>query len=157
VRDDNGLGTKLVWIPPGEITVGSPKDEKGRTSSENQVQLKLTKGYWLGQHEVTQSEWQRVMQTTPWNRNGFFKKYVKEGDDYPATCVRWYDAIKFCEKLTETERDTGRLPAGWKYTLPTEAQWEYACRAGTKSRFSFGDDESDLVEYAWFRKNANGK
>jgi formylglycine-generating enzyme required for sulfatase activity len=149
-RDDNGLKTKLVWIPPGDFTMGSPQDEKSRLNDETQVQVTLTKGFWLGQHEVTQSEWQRLVQTTPWSG----KDNVKEGDDYPATYVSWDDAIKFCEKLTETERDAGRLPAGWKYTLPTEAQWEYACRAGSTSRYSFGDDESVLTEYGWFDKNA---
>ncbi len=146
VRKNNGLNTPLAWIPPGGFTMGSAKDEKDRAEDENQVQVTLTKGFWLGQHEVTQAEWQRLMETTPWSG----KEYVKEGDDYPATNVSWDDATKFCEKLTEMERSAGRLPEGWKYTLPTEAQWEYACRAGTKSRFSFGDDESDLSDYAWW-------
>jgi formylglycine-generating enzyme required for sulfatase activity len=144
VRDENGL--KLVWCPPGDFTMGSPKDKKNRGDDENQVQVKLTKGFWLGQHEVTQAEWQRVMQTTPWSG----KVFVKEGDDYAATFVSWEEVMKFCEKLTEQERRAGRLPFGWQYTLPTEAQWEYACRGGSKSRFSFGDDESDLSDYAWW-------
>jgi formylglycine-generating enzyme required for sulfatase activity len=130
--------------------MGSPKNEKERRDNENQVQVTLTKGFWLGQHEVTQAEWQRVMQTTPWRGNN----YVKVGEEYPATYVSWDDAIKFCQKLTEQERAANRLPRGWKYTLPTEAQWEYACRAGTKSQFSFGDDDSNLGDYAWFSKNA---
>jgi formylglycine-generating enzyme required for sulfatase activity len=150
-RDDNGLKTKLVWIPPGDFRMGSPKDENGRSDDEGPVNVTLTKGFWLGQHEVTQAEWRHVMQATPWSG----ENYVKEGDDYPATYVSWNDATKFFEKLTETERDAGRLPEGWKYTLPTEAQWEYACRGGSKSRFSFGDDESDLGDYGWFRKNAD--
>ena len=149
-RTDNRLNLALVWIPPGDFTMGSPKEEKDHAYDENQVQVTLTKGFWLGQHEVTQAEWQRVMQTAPWNG----KDYVKEGDDYPATYVSWNDAMKFCEKLTETERQAGRLPSDWQYALPTEAQWEYACRAGTKSRFSFGDDDSHLEDYAWFNKNA---
>jgi len=149
-RDDNSLKTKLVWIPPGDFTMGSPKNEKDRFDNEGPVQVSLTKGFWLGQHEVTQAEWQRAMQTTPWSG----RDNVKEGGDFPATYVSWFDATEFCKKLSEIERSGGRLPSGWKYSLPTEAQWEYACRAGSRSRFSFGDDESDLGEYAWFAKNA---
>jgi sulfatase modifying factor 1 len=147
-------GSKLVWIPPGEFTMGSTKEEKfvGFPDYEKQVEVTLSKGFWLGQHKVTQSEWRRVMQTWPWSGQDF----VKEGkpNDYPATYVSWEDAMKFCEKLTEQERTAGLLPEGWSYTLPTEAQWEYACRAGTRSRFSFGEDESDLGDYAWFKQNA---
>jgi formylglycine-generating enzyme required for sulfatase activity len=148
-RNDNGLKTTLVWIPPGHFTMGSPKNEKGRDDDENQMPVTLSKGFWLGQHEVTQSEWERVMQTTPWRGND----HVRRGDDYPAASVSWDDAIIFCAKLTEQERAAGRLPSDWQYGLPTEAQWEWACRAGTKSRFSFGDDDSDLAQYAWFDKN----
>jgi formylglycine-generating enzyme required for sulfatase activity len=146
IRADNGLKMKLVWCPPGTFTMGSPQDEEGRNSDENQVQVTLTKGFWLGQCEVTQGEWRRVMQMTPWSG----KEYVKEGDDYPATYVSWNDATKFCEKLTKMARSAGRLPSDWQYTLPTEAQWEYACRAGTTTRFSFGNDESGLSDYAWW-------
>jgi sulfatase modifying factor 1 len=148
-RNDNGLKTTLTWIPPGNFTMGSPKDEKDRGADEDQVQVTLTKGFWLGLHEVTQSEWRRVIQTAPWGG----KSDVKEGDDFPATCVSWGDAMRFCENLTEQERSAGRFPSDWKYTLPTEAQWEYACRAGTKSRFSFGHDELVLGDYAWFGEN----
>ena len=146
VRDDNSLKMTLVWCPPGKFTMGSPTNEEGRYDNETQVQVTLTKGFWLGQTEVTQSQWQRVMHTTPWNG----KEEVKEGGNYPATFVSWDDAMRFCEELTKTERRAGRMPAGWKYTLPTEVQWEYACRTGTKTRFSFGDDASKLTDYGWF-------
>jgi sulfatase modifying factor 1 len=145
-RIDNGLSTELLWIPPGEFVMGSPMDEKDRSDDEDQVHVTLTDGFWLGRHAVTQSEWQRVMQTIPWHR----KHYVQESNDYPATCVSWNDARTFCDELTKQERAAGRLPSGRQYLLPTEAQWEYACRGGTTSRFSYGDNDSDLSDYAWW-------
>jgi formylglycine-generating enzyme len=150
VRDDNGLKMKLVWCPPGKFTMGSPSAEKQSRRDESRVRVTLTKGFWLGQHEVTQLELRRVMQTAPWSG----EDYVKEGDNYPATYVDWDDAKTFCKKLTEQEHSAGRLPLAWQYTLPTEAEWEYACRAGTTTRYSFGDDPSALPEYGWFEKNA---
>jgi formylglycine-generating enzyme required for sulfatase activity len=149
-RDDNGLGMKLVWCPPGKFTMGSPQSEKGygerHYDYENQVSVTLTGGFWLGKYEITQGEWKRMMGTTPWKG----QDSVKEGTDYPATYVSWHDANEFCGKLTQLERSAGRLPEGWQYALPTEAQWEYACRAGTTTRFSFGNDESAFGSYAWW-------
>jgi serine/threonine protein kinase/WD40 repeat protein/formylglycine-generating enzyme required for sulfatase activity len=150
-RKDNELATTLVWVPPGEFDMGSSKDEQNWLENEHQVHVTLTRGFWLGQHEVTQSEWQRVMRTTPWRG----KEFVKEGETYPASHVDWNDAMRFCKKLTVQESNAGRLPVGWEYTLPTEAQWEYACRAGTTSRYFFGDDDSQLPEYAWCKENAS--
>jgi formylglycine-generating enzyme len=147
---DNCLSTELVWIPPGKFLMGSPKSENGPAGADKQVPVTLTQGYWLGRFEVTQLEWQTLMHTTPWEG----KDNVKEGDDYPVTFVSWNEAQQFCEKLTQIERQAGRLPAGWKYMLPTEAQWEYACRAGTTTRYSFGDKVADLGNYAWFMENA---
>lgn len=146
VRHDNGLKLTLVWIPAGDFTMGSPPGEKERESAENQVPVTLTTGFWLGQHEVTQSEWQRVMATKPWSG----KSDVREGDDYPASYVNWDEATRFCAKFADEERRAKRLPDGWQYALPSEAQWEYACRGGTRSAFSFGDDETKLGEYAWW-------
>jgi formylglycine-generating enzyme required for sulfatase activity len=120
VRDDNGLKMKLVWCPPGSFTMGSPRDEKGRRCGEDQVKVTLTQGFWLGQHVVTQAQWQRVMQTTPRNSMQDFN----EGDNYPATNIRWEDATKFCEKLTDQEHRARRLSASWQSWLPTEAQWD---------------------------------
>ena len=151
VRDDNGLKMKLVWCPPRNFTMGSPKSEKDRFENEDQVEVTLTKGFWLGKYEVTQSEWKQVMATEFWKGANL----TKEGADFPATWVNWPDATEFCRKLTEQERNKGRMPDGWEYTLPTEAQWECACRAGTKTKFSFGDDESKLGEYAWFVVNTS--
>jgi formylglycine-generating enzyme required for sulfatase activity len=151
-RDDNGLKLKLVWCPPGKFTMGSPKSEADRNNDEDQVEVALTKGFWLGKFEATRSEWKQMMANEPWNDG---QRIVVEGaDDIPATNVRWEEGMEFCRKLTERERQAGRVPEGWEYTLPTEAQWERACRAQTETRFSFGDDESKLGEYAWFAGNA---
>ena len=149
-RSDNGLKMILAWCPPGNFTMGSPQSEKDRGADEDQVQVTLTNGFWLGQTEVTQGQWEAVMGTTPWKG----QDYVKEGGNYPATNLSWEDATAFSKKLTEQERKAGRLPEGGEYVLPTEAQWEYACRAGSTTAYSFGDDVAKLGEYAWFNKNA---
>ncbi|MFM8727471.1 MAG: formylglycine-generating enzyme family protein [Planctomycetaceae bacterium] len=96
----------------------------------------------MGRTEVTQGQWKKVMGTEPWKG----KEYVREGDDYPAVDVSWDDAVEFCKKLSAME--------GKVYRLPTEAEWEYACRGGTKTAFSFGNDEAELGKYAWFDGNA---
>jgi formylglycine-generating enzyme required for sulfatase activity len=153
VRDDNGLQMNLVWCPSGAFMMGSPILEKDHDWDEAQVPVKLTKGFWLGKYEVTQAQWQRVMGTKPWHG----KEQVKENDNCPATYVDKADALAFCRKWTDMERVGGRLPSGWRYTLPTEAQWEYACRAGTTTRFSFGDSDAQLGEYAWFNTNTFGE
>jgi formylglycine-generating enzyme required for sulfatase activity len=149
VRNDNALKMKLVWCPPGEFVMGTPKSEKQRLKGEDQVGVTLTTGFWIGKYEVTQSEWKQVMQSEPFKGRAL----AQEGPDYPATLVSWDDATEFCRKLTVGERQAGRLPDEWEYTLPTEAQWEYACRARTVTRFSFGDDASKIGEYEWFFKN----
>ncbi|MBN83995.1 MAG: hypothetical protein CMJ70_28040 [Planctomycetaceae bacterium] len=131
----------LVPIPAGEFLMGSPETEPGRLGNEVQHQVTLTKPFLLGVHEVTQGQWQAVMGTTPWKGKVLFK----EGDDYPATYVNWDDVVEFCRKLSEKE--------GLEYRLPTAAQWEYACRAGTTTAYSFGDNDSELGEYAWYTEN----
>ncbi len=113
------------------------------------VAVTLTKPFSLGKTEVTQGQWKSVMDTEPWDG----QDNVKADKDNPATYVNWDDATDFCKKLTEIERKSGKLKANEEYRLPTEAQWEYACRAGTTTAFSFGDDESKLGEYAWYDGN----
>ena len=148
--NDNSLKMKFCWCMPGKFTMGSPKEEKESWGNEDQVSVTLTRGFWLGKYEATQAQWKAVIGTQPWAG----KRYVKEGDDYPVTYVSWEDAVKFCAELTKKDRLSGKLPVNWEYQLPTEAQWEYACRAGSKTRFSFGDEDSRLGDYAWFEKNA---
>jgi len=130
--------------------MGSPVDAKDRQKDEAQVSVRLTKPFGIGKYEVTQGQWKSVMGTEPWVE----EFYVKADKDCPVYCVSWDDATEFCEKLTELERKAGKMKADEEYRLPTEAEWEYACRAGTKTAFSFGDDESKLGEYAWFNGNA---
>ena len=110
--------------------MGSPPGETYRDDNEAQHRVNLTQGFWLGKHEVTQDQWKKVMGSNPSRFNGA---------TLPVEQVSWNDAMKFCEKLSQIEKAAGRLPEGWVYTLPTEAQWEYGCRAGTTTAYSFGD------------------
>ncbi|MDA9962627.1 formylglycine-generating enzyme family protein [Opitutales bacterium] len=125
------LSMEMLWIKPGTFEMGSPSSEKDRDDDETPHMVTLTQGFYLGKHEVTQSQWEKVSGSNPTH----FK-----GGDRPVEKVSWPDVTSFCNKLTASERMAGRLPAGMTYQLPTEAQWEYACRAGTKTSFSFGDE-----------------
>ena len=147
----NSIGMELIEIPAGKFTMGSPEGEKDRFSDyEDQVRVTLTQPLELGKYEVTQGQWKSVMGTEPWLNQGG----VQIGEENPVTYVNWDDATEFCKTLTATERKAGTLKSDEEYRLPTDAKWEYACRAGTKTAFSFGDDESKLGEYARFRGNA---
>jgi len=147
VREFGGdLHIKFCWCPAGTFVMGSPESEVGRQPGEDQVEVTLSTGFWLGQTEVTKELWRRVVGTTPWSG----KKYVHEDDATPATFVSWDDATSFCRQLTEREQKAQRLPGNWSYRLPTEAEWEYACRAGSKERFCYGDPEDYLSDYAWW-------
>jgi len=147
--DGNGLKMKFCWCPPGKFTMGSPSTEIGRYSPyEEQVTVVLSNGFWLGKYELDKSEWFKVMGTEPWK-----EKYDFKGG--PAHNMTWADCVAFCKKLTDVEHRSGALPKNWKYSLPSEAQWEYACRAGSTSAFCFGDDGSRLDPYAWFKGNTS--
>ena len=146
VREDNGLKMKLVWCPPGTFSMGSPESDSDAQTNEKPQHSVRVSGFWMGQTEVTQAQWKSVMSTTPWSGEA----YTKEGADYAASYVSWEDGQEFVKKLTTQERAAGRLLGGASYRLPTEAEWEYACRAETKTKYSFGDSDSRLSEYAWW-------
>ena len=146
----NSVGMQLVRIAKGSFTMGSPSGEHGRADDESQVEVTITRDFLLGSTEVTQRQWKDVMDTTPWANSG-----VQADDDHPAVNVSWEDAVKFCETLTRRERADGSLGPNEAYRLPTEAEWEYACRAGTTTAYSCGDDEATLGNFAWFSWNAD--
>ena len=146
----NTIEMKLAWIPAGEFVMGSPAGEEGHEKDETRHRVRITRPFDLGVRKVTQKEWVAVMGTKPWKG----ENHVTEGDRYPAMYVSWEMATEFCRKLTKKERLAGQLTQGESYRLPTEAEWEYACRAGSEKRYYFGDEEDLLGAYAWYDANA---
>jgi len=128
-------GIRLCWCPPGNFTMGSPKSEPERRPGEDQVEVTLTKGFWIAKFETTQGQWKRVSGDLP----GPLTAELPEGNNLPVGNVNFAEVEMFCRKLTEVAHQAGSLPKEWEFRLPTEAQWEYACRAGTKTATSFGD------------------
>jgi len=139
----NSLGMEFVYIPPGSFTMGSPQNESGRSSLEKQHRVILTKGFFMQTTEVTQGQWTKVMKNNPSHFNVC-------GDNCPVEKVSWHDAQEFIHKLNQKE-------GGNKYRLPTAAEWEYAARAGSTTRFCFGDEDDLLSEYAWYWNNSGNK
>ena len=140
-----GVTMDLVLIPAGKFAMGSPETEQGRHSGDyEQQEVTVSRAFYIGRTEVTQAQWRAVMATSPWNG----QEYAKEGDDYPAARLSWDQASTFCKELPRKGACAVRLP--------TQAEWEYACRAGTETRFSYGDDPNyhRLGDYAWFDHNA---
>ena len=131
-------GVKLCWCPPGRFTMGSPRGEPERRPGEAQVEVRLTRGFWIGKYEVTQGEWKRVSGALP----GELTAELPAGDDYPVGNVNFAETERFCRELTESAIASKELPRDWEFRLPTEAQWEYACRAGTTTATAFGDSLS---------------
>jgi formylglycine-generating enzyme required for sulfatase activity len=139
---DNPYPQLLVRIPSGAFTMGGSH----LSNQGPRTQVTISRGFWIGKYEVTQKEYQRVMGNNP----SFFT-----GDlNRPVEQVSWYDATNFCGKLTLQEQKAGTLPSGYVYRLPTEAEWEYACRAGTTTKFSWGDDYTCLGNYTWYQGNS---
>ena len=140
-----GLMPEMVLIPTGTFVMGSLEKE-GRSDDEMPLhQVTISKPFYMGKYEVTQAQWVRLMGSNPSN----FK-----GDDLPVENVSWNDCVAFCRKLTEREQAAGRLKPDQQYRLPSEAEWEYACRAGTTTRFYTGDTESDLAQAGWYVGNS---
>ncbi|MHC4560474.1 MAG: formylglycine-generating enzyme family protein, partial [Planctomycetota bacterium] len=148
----NSIGMKLVYIPAGSFMMGSSDsaaqlarryiERKARFENEfPQHEVRISKGFWMGQTEVTQGQYKAIMGAVPWSGGNA----VQQSDNNPAVYVSWNEAAEFCRKLSRQE--------GMTYRLPTEAEWEYACRAGTTTRYSFGDSDSSLGDYAWFDGN----
>ncbi len=123
----NNIGIKLVLIPKGKFMMGSPETSLKRIKSKTQHEVTISQAFYMGSTEVTQAQWQNVMGNKP----SFFK-----GDELPVEQIRWEDAVEFCKRLSEMPEEK---KAGRKYRLPTEAEWEYACRAGTTTTYHFGN------------------
>ncbi len=128
-------GLRMCWCPAGRFLMGSPPSEPERRPGEDQAAVTLTKGFWMARYETTQGDWKRVMGDLP----GEPTAELPAGDDLPVGNVSFAEAEAFCAKLTVIGRRDGTLPPEWVFRLPTEAQWEYACRAGTTAATSFGD------------------
>jgi formylglycine-generating enzyme required for sulfatase activity len=155
----NGIGMKLKRIDAGAFTMGSPDTEDGRFGDEGpQHEVEITQAFYLSVYPVTQGEYEKVIGKNPsfFSKGGSDKDKVQGLDTgrFPVENVSWDEAVAFCEALNQ--QDT-RKPAGWSYELPREAEWEYACRAGTKSAYSFGDDPKQLADYAWYIDNSGGR
>ena len=121
----NGVEFPFRWCPPGTFTMGSPEDEANRDNDETQHQVTLSHGFWMLETPVTQKMWEKVTGSNPSRFNGA---------KFPVECVSWDDCQQFVEELN----DLNVAPSGYRFSLPTEAQWEYACRAGTTTPFNFG-------------------
>ena len=134
----NGVKLEMVLVPAGRFVMGSLKTEKDRFENETQHEVTITRPYYLGKFEVTQEQYQQVMGSNP----SSFK-----GRDLPVEMVSWEDTQEFCKKASET--------TGQTFRLPTDAEWEYACRAGTRTTYNAGDTEADLKRTAWYSKNSD--
>ena len=148
--------TNMVFIPPGTFRMGSPTNEVDRNDDEGpqQTEVTISRGFWMGKYEVTQGEYLSVMSNNPssFSTNKGFRLDLT----LPVETVSWDDATNYCGVLTQRERAAGRIAANSVYRLPTEAEWEYACRGWTSTRFSYGDDPgyTNLTNYAWYGDNS---
>jgi formylglycine-generating enzyme required for sulfatase activity len=156
--------SNMVFIPPGTFRMGSPTNEVDRSVTEGpQTDVIISRGFWMGKYEVTQGEYLAVMGNNPSWFNG--DRTGEGGADYgvdptrPVEQVSWDDATDYCGQLTQRERLAGRIATNCLFRLATDAEWEYACRAWTSTRFSYGDDPgyTNLTSYAWWGANSGGQ
>lgn len=139
-----GTSMEFVWIESGTFMIGSPESEEGRYGGEGpQHEVTISQGFWLGKTELTQRQWRVAMGTKPWSGEDL----VRSNANHPAVYISWDDMQEFIDKLNAAAGEA-------VYRLPTSAEWEYACRAGTTTPWSFGDDESKLTDHAWYNDNA---
>jgi len=131
---------EMVLIQPGTFMMGSPESEKGRYNNEKLHQVTISKPFYMAKYQVTQAQWQAVMGNSP----SHFK-----GDDLPVEQVSWEDCQEFVKKLNKMQKIEA-------FRLPTEAEWEYACRAGSTAAYCYGDNPDSLGDYAWYGKNSDG-
>jgi formylglycine-generating enzyme required for sulfatase activity len=152
----NSIGMKLALIPAGKFLMGSPAKEAERDEEELQHEVAITRSFYLGVYEVTQQQYEKLMgkareggKYNPWNRGAHFDANNGGGPDHPMEQVTWKQAVEYCKRLSALpeEKKAQRI-----YRLPTEAEWEYACRAGTKTAFHYGNLLS--AEQANFNGNA---
>ncbi len=143
----NTFGTKLNLIPRGKFMMGSNPTAKGARSDEAWHRVEISKSFYMGATEVTQDQWFSIMKTKPWKEGDKILPLCKSNPRNPATYINWEEANEFCRRLSEIEKRV--------YRLPTEAEWEYACRANEERRgkYSFGNNESLLSQHAWFHDN----
>ena len=141
------IGMDMAWIPAGKFIMGSPRSENGHQLGEETMhQVIISRGFWMGTLEVTQEQYQKLMGENPSFWNSDPKMAVNKVD--------WHQAMEFCEILTDQEQNYGKIPKSWKFILPTESQWEYACRAGSTTVFHYGNERETLSQYAWFSENS---
>ena len=143
-----GAKLEMVWIQPGRFLMGSPDSEPDRDDHEGpRHEVTITTGFYMGKHEVTQAQWESVMNTRPWLMGVVSQVPGKE--NFPANRMRWREIETFIRELNEAEGSD-------IFRLPTEAEWEYACRAGTKTPWSFGNDTTRIADYARYFGNSRG-
>jgi formylglycine-generating enzyme required for sulfatase activity len=160
----NSTGMKLTYIPPGSFTMGAAPGEPGAKPAEKQHKVTLSKGFYMGIYEVTQDQYLRIMGKNPSIFHGDMLLKNKKiaatlepgviGHNHPVDHVTWDDAVEFCKRLSELPEEK---KARHVYRLPTEAEWEYACRAGTTTAYNTGDSRFSLDQSGWYGDNAGSQ